>query len=296
MSLWRANDPTWNWLKPTMYIEDRDHEPYGSPAFIQSSFGGRQNNYELVVPLAGGGIAHYWLVNDGTAPLNPLTGHPEWGLRIIHPEAQFRAVALIQRESEEDSPGALEMIAVETVRGTGRFARFWHLSGGHPPSSTIGLTEEPVWKVLSRFPGPDLGQGEPYGNPAFIRFKEDVNSRTYSSWLITPLGRVGMAELRTDSSAGGESWGQWRLLTYSNGRLLLPRDRVSAVSLLQSSLRSGDHPDKLIYELAAVFFNDDDRGFDVMHSTYSWGTTAPRKGVPLTEGFQWSEVHLAGIL
>ena len=75
----------------------------GDPCFIQSRFGTR-GNFELVVPLASGGIAHYDRNNDD--PSFPWFGPNVFGADV----GIFSAVSLIQ--SNFGTPGNLEVVAI----------------------------------------------------------------------------------------------------------------------------------------------------------------------------------------
>src|SRR5688572_26197099 len=61
-ALWCAREPPRSepsWSEPRFFAEGAA----GDPALIQGGFGGR-GNFELVVPHASGGIAHYHRDND----------------------------------------------------------------------------------------------------------------------------------------------------------------------------------------------------------------------------------------
>ncbi len=92
----------------------------GNPALIQGRFG-RQGNFEVVVPLASGGLALYFRDNDD--PNLPWKGPFPFG-QSVGPVA---AVSLIQ--SNFGSPGNLEVVA----RVGNRLAFFFRESG---PNST----------------------------------------------------------------------------------------------------------------------------------------------------------------
>ena len=75
----------------------------GIPGFIQSRFG-TKGNFEIVAPLAAGGLAHYWRDND-------TLGLPWHGPIVFGAGAgSIDAVALI--ESNFGRPGNLELVAV----------------------------------------------------------------------------------------------------------------------------------------------------------------------------------------
>jgi hypothetical protein len=88
----------------------------GNPMLIQSRFGAK-GNFELVVPLAGGGLAFYFRNNDD--PSFPWNGPFPFGQSAGHVEA----VTLIQ--SNFGDPGNLELVA----RVGDRLAFFFRDSG-----------------------------------------------------------------------------------------------------------------------------------------------------------------------
>jgi hypothetical protein len=101
----RDSGPAFHWFGP---IPIRvNGQPIGNlsgdPCFIQSGFGTR-GNFELVVPLASGGIAHYDRNNDDPS-------FPWFGPNIFAADVGvFTAVSLIQ--SNFGSPGNLEVVAI----------------------------------------------------------------------------------------------------------------------------------------------------------------------------------------
>lgn len=74
----------------------------GNPSLIQSRYG-TMGNFELVVPLASGGLAHYFRNNDD--PTLPWSGPTPFGQSL----GAVDAVSLI--ESNFGSPGNLEVVA-----------------------------------------------------------------------------------------------------------------------------------------------------------------------------------------
>jgi hypothetical protein len=111
---WRDSGPAFTWNGP--YGINDNFEITGNPALIQSRFG-RQGNFELVVPAAGGGLAHLWRNNDD--PAMPWNGPYLFGQNLGHVDG----VTLIQ--SNYGSPGNLELI----VNAGGRLQFFWRDSG-----------------------------------------------------------------------------------------------------------------------------------------------------------------------
>jgi hypothetical protein len=111
---WRDSGPSFTWNGP--YAMADGLEVAGNPALVQSRFG-VQGNFELVVPVAGGGLAHLWRNNDD--PAMP------WSDPFVFGQASgpVEGVTLIQ--SNYGSPGNLELI----VNAGGRLQFFWRDSG-----------------------------------------------------------------------------------------------------------------------------------------------------------------------
>ncbi|MCX6676625.1 MAG: PA14 domain-containing protein [Methanothrix sp.] len=87
----------------------------GNPVLIQSRFGSK-GNFELIVPLATGGLAHFWRDNDAS-------DMPWKGPTIFGGTDKYDAVTMIQ--SNYGSPGDLEVVA----RVGDRLVFFWRDSG-----------------------------------------------------------------------------------------------------------------------------------------------------------------------
>jgi hypothetical protein len=90
---------------------------------VQSRFGA-QGNFEVVVPLAAGGLAHLWRNNDAA-------GLP-WSAPIPFAAGVGTVDALSLIQSNFGSPGNLEVVA----RIGDRLALFWRESG--PPFTWSG--------------------------------------------------------------------------------------------------------------------------------------------------------------
>lgn len=109
---WRDSGPEFRWSGPIII----DKGVSGCPCMIQSKFG-LKGNFELVVPLASGGLGYYWRDNDDA----DLCWHGPlmFGTRL----GEVDAVTLIQ--SNFGSPGNLELVA----SSCGQLAFFWRDSG-----------------------------------------------------------------------------------------------------------------------------------------------------------------------
>ncbi len=143
----------------------------GTPALTQSRFGSVEN-FELVVPLAGGGLAHYQRSNDS----------PRWHGPTVHlePQTHFEAVSLIQSDL-----GNFEVVA----RAVDRLVSFRR-----------DATSPFTWHG----PFPLIADGQPItniaGNPALIQ------SRTGNFELVVPLTSAGFAHYWRDNESPGHLW------------------------------------------------------------------------------------------
>ena len=141
----------------------------GSLAFIQSKFG-TKGNFEFVVPLAAGGLAHFWRDNDN--PDLPSHGPVVFGSSV----GKIDAVAMI--ESNFGSPGNFEVVA----RAGDKLLYFWRDSKG--------------WNG----PFPFVPDGHPVsgvsGNPAFIQSK--FGSKGNFEFVV-PLAAGGLAHFWRDN-------------------------------------------------------------------------------------------------
>lgn len=112
---WRDSGPSFTWNGP-YDIEPTFSAGAGNPALVQSRFG-EQGNFELVVPAAGGGLAHFWRNNDD--PSMPWSGPTLFGGSL----SSVSGVALIA--SNYGDPGNLEVVCV----AGGQLQAFWRDSG-----------------------------------------------------------------------------------------------------------------------------------------------------------------------
>src|SRR5437763_2531040 len=98
---WRSASPFSDWNGPTTIVAQGVS---GNPALIQGRFG-KRGNFELVVPLASGGIVHYWRDNE-----NPASAWLQ-NLAFATDLGHVDAVALIQSNFDQALGGNLEVIA-----------------------------------------------------------------------------------------------------------------------------------------------------------------------------------------
>jgi len=111
---WRMGRPPFTWNGP--FPIPGSTGVSGVPALIQSEYG-VQGNFELVVPMAAGGLAHFWREND--APGLPWHGPTRFGT------GNNSAVSFFQ--GNFGAPGNLELVAREGAR----LAFYWR--SGRPP-------------------------------------------------------------------------------------------------------------------------------------------------------------------
>jgi hypothetical protein len=143
----------------------------GIPSLIQSRFGAK-GNFEVVAPLMGGGLAHYWRNNDD--PDLP------WSAPTFFGAGQIDAACLIQ--SNFGSPGNLEVAA----RGGGNLFTFWRDSG--PAFNWNGpypVAVEGAGGTCGRQPVTGVA-----GNPVLIQSRFGTKGNFE---LIVPLAAGGLA-------------------------------------------------------------------------------------------------------
>jgi hypothetical protein len=165
----RAATPPFTWFGPQQITPGVS----GNPALIQSRFG-HAGNFELVVPLPGSGLAHYWRNND--APGRPWIGPTVFATADGH----IDAVALVQ--SNFGSRGNLEVVA----RLGGELVHYWRDSG--PAFTWHG----PTWVFSGAA-----------GIPGLIQ--SDFGTRGNFE-VVTPSAAGGLAHLWRNNDAAGRTW------------------------------------------------------------------------------------------
>jgi len=196
---WRDSGPDFTWHGPLEFANGVS----GNPALIQSRFG-KRGNFELVVPLASGGIAHYWRSNDDPAlPWLPTT---VFGTEL----GNVDAVALIQSNFGQPRPGNLEVVA----RVGDDLIHFWRDSG---PDLT--------WRNNGTF------FSGATGIPGFIQGR--FGNKGHFE-VVTPVSKGGMVHLQRNNDAPSSF--SWSVLEeFGSGN-------VVAVSLLQSNFTTSTNP------------------------------------------------------
>jgi len=117
LHFWRDSGPSFDWSEQNFISEPTLAPTFlGNPAMIRSSYGNR-GNFEIVIPLAQGGLAHYWRDNDD--PALPWYGPFDFGSEA----GLIDAVSLMQ--SNFGARGNLEL----AVRSRNDLMLFWRESG-----------------------------------------------------------------------------------------------------------------------------------------------------------------------
>jgi len=152
----------------------------GNPSLIQSNFGFK-GNFELVVPMTSGGLAHYWRNNDDLEL--PWYGPIKFG----DATDRFNSSSLIQ--SSFGSQGNLEL-ATTDVNGKNLF-HFWRDSGPsfdwHGPSYISEPSKKSVFNE----------------NPSLIQSRYGHNGNFD---LVVPLSKGGFAHYWRDNDDPALPW------------------------------------------------------------------------------------------
>ena len=173
LHFWRSDTLPFTWSGPTTIGAGVT----GSPSLVQSNFGSR-SNFELVAPLATGGLGHWWRDND-TAGL-PWHGPTVFGQSV----GQVQGAKLIQ--STYGAPGNLEVVAVAGSGNAASLVHFWRDNTG--------------WHGPTAIPLPGPATLPPIGQPGFIQAANGdfhvVVSRGHS-----------FTEMRRDNNTASPAWG-----------------------------------------------------------------------------------------
>lgn len=162
---WRDTKPPFPWYGPFPIGSGVS----GNPALLQGTFGAL-GNFEVVVPLASGGLAHWGRDND--TPDLVWNGPTIFGTSA----GKIDAVAMIQ--SNFGNPGHLEVVA----RAGTKLVHFWRESA--PPFAWFGPFPIPLEGLPATI--------TPFGRMALIQGNHG-NAGNFE--LVTPLSSGGMAHL-----------------------------------------------------------------------------------------------------
>ena len=166
----RAETPPYGWSAPAVIATVVS----GTPALIQGAFGAN-GNYEMVVPMAAGGIGHFWRDNDA----GPGVWHgPEvFGAALPN----ILGVALIQ-----STYGNLEVVATAGSGTSYSIHHFWRDEAGWHGPSQIFLPNA-------------FGAVSPMHTPGFIQ-SADGNFQ-----VVFPDGS-DLVHMMRDNSDPGLTW------------------------------------------------------------------------------------------
>jgi uncharacterized membrane protein len=203
---WREDVPPFRWHGPTVIPLGRVNVR-GNPALIQGRFLS-PGNFELVVPLASAGMAHFSRVN--VDPLTPWYGPNLFGAEL----GRVDAVTLIQSNYTVGANiGNLEVVA----RCGGTLFHYWREDV--PPYRWFGPNVIPA---SGKTPGFPLAAG----TPSLQQVRQPSFSRNFE--LVTPLADGGFAHYSRANSLPGLPWFGPAVVGQSLGQ-------IDAVSLIQST-------------------------------------------------------------
>jgi hypothetical protein len=119
--LWFAwRNAALQWAGPFPLVVDGQPvtDAAGVPSLIQSRYGARKRNFELVTPRAQGGLLHFWRDNDSD---NAANWHWRHAGSVLDPATHYLSVSLLQGDFGP-APGNLELVA---RREDGVVMHFW---------------------------------------------------------------------------------------------------------------------------------------------------------------------------
>lgn len=219
----------------------------GAPALTQSGFGS-MGNFELIVPVAGGGMDQYWLNRDVphsefNVPWNRFTHFGRPGIQVLAARLMFSTFGNLEVLALEQSPrGGLELVF------------YWQNGPGGP------------WSEPFVIPG---STGRVNGIPAFIQSSwglEEGNAGTFE--VIVPSRNEGLLHFTR--------YGAWRenpAIPNSNAV------NFAAVHMIQNTEGSdGIHGN---FEVVAETGNYGTFGYGQLF--FCWFETAPRSWSALSE-------------
>jgi len=207
---YRDDVPPYTWHGPVTMNGFSPRLFTGNPVLIQGRFEQR-GNFELVVPLADGGLAHYDRANNET-------GVPWYGPNVFATElGRFDAVIFVQNNlTEGANKGELELI------GLSQGELFFYVREDIPPYQWFGPLR-PAGFVQQIFSG----------NPVLIQGRFAAGGSTFGNYeLVVPLAAGGLAHYYRANQEAGRPW---------HGPTIFGQDvgRFDAISLIQSNFSAG---------------------------------------------------------
>lgn len=192
-SLWRDSGPAFQWSNPSQIGAAGVS---GNPVLIQSRFG-KKGNFELISPLAAGGLVYYFRDNDD--PKLP------WSVPFVFAQNLGKIDAVTMIQSNYGTPGNMEVV----VRVGNQLHSMWRNSG--PAFS---------WSAPL-----NIGQPGVSGNPVLIQshFGKKGNFE-----LIVPLETGGLALYWRNNDDSKLPWSEPLPFAQSLGQ-------VQAVTMIESN-------------------------------------------------------------
>lgn len=166
---WRDDGGTWRWQARTYLPGATD--VVGGVALVQSSHGAL-GNYEVVAPLASGGLAHWWRDNDAAGL--PWIGPTPFGAGGVD--------AAVMVQTTLGAAGNLELVA----REGGQLVHYWRDDGAS-------------WAWQGPFPI----AGGAAGSPTVI---QSTYSGVGNLELVSPLAAGGLGHWTRDNDNPAQPW------------------------------------------------------------------------------------------
>lgn len=210
----------------------------GSPAITQSGFGS-STNFELIVPVAGGGMDHYWLNrdtphNEFNASWNRFTHFGRPGIEVVAARVMYSTFGNLEVLALERGPSGLELVF------------YWQNGPGGQ------------WQPGFVIPG---STGRVSGIPAFIQSSWGANENT-----------LGTFEVVVPATNGGLLYFTRYAFAWRENQSIPSSTRFSAAHMIQSTFRSdGVHGN---FEIIAETGNGSTFGFGQLF--FCWFNTATR--------------------
>lgn len=179
--------------------------------------GGTRGNFELVVPLQSGGLAHF-------SRNNHAAGIP-WETPVCFGDQKVEIAGVAMIQSSLDRLGNLEMVAVEKNRG--KLVYYW--CEGNQPYQWNG----PVY-----FGGPGFT-----GVPSLIQ--SDFGNVPGNFELVVPVKGGGLAHYCKSNNQEGSPW---------YGPVYFGNAEVNAVSMIQSNFGQFGHLELVTIESGKLMY------------------------------------------